>query len=327
MRKWIAALLCTFCVVGVPAASKAQSTERPPRIAWLSFSSLAGNADLVQGFRDMLRRLGYVDGKTIVVEYRFAEGRTDRLKTLVTELVRLKADVLVTPGTQATLAAKEFANGTPIVMVTVADPVATGLVASLAKPGGNVTGSSAAYADLAPKAIDLLREASPKVARIAYLDNLDNPAARAYAKQLTTAAKVLGVALTPYSATNPDGVDTRLAEMSKAQLDALVVGGDAVLRTRRERIVEYAARRRLPAVYTSSDYADEGGFMAYGPSRSGMGRQAAVYVDKILKGAKPGELPVEQPTTFELVINRKSADALGLRLPPSLLIRADRVVD
>ena len=317
-------------VVGLLVASiiaEAQQTDMRRRIGWLSLSSHAGNADLVEGFEEMLRTLGYVEGKNLVLEYRFAEGRVDRLRSLAAELIRLKTDVLVTPGTQATLEAKQLAGEIPIVMVTVADPVRTGVVASLAKPGGNVTGSSATYADLAAKALELLREAAPKAVRIGYLDNLDNPAARAYADQLIAGAKTLHVPLYAYSVTKPDEIEPQLAAMAKARVDAMLVGADAVMRTRRAQIVNYAARAHLPAIYNSKDYVNDGGLMSYGPSRQHMGRQAAVYVDKILKGAKPGDLPVEQPTRFELGINLKTAKALGLTIPPSLLLRADQVVE
>ncbi len=322
--------LVVMLALGLLLAPLAAGAQQPAgkiyRIGWLSGTVPAGSSDLIAGFREGLRQLGYVEGKSIVIEYRFAEGRTEQLPTLAVELVSLNVDVLLAQGTPVTLAAKRATATIPIVIVGPSNPVEVGLIASLARPGGNVTGVSSGYVDVAAKWVELLREVVPKASRIGYLENLDNLANQTFVKHVMTAGRTLGVAVRVFSATKPDEVERQLTAIAKARVQAILVSPDAVLRTKRKETVEFAAKAHLPAMYGGRDYVDDGGLMSYSPSRPEMGRQAATYVDKILKGAKPADLPVEEPTKFELVINMRTAKALGLTIPQSVLIRADEVI-
>ena len=320
------ALALTFALLVAPIAAKAQQAGIP-RIGWLGLPGSAANADLVAGFREGLRDLGYTEGKNLTMEYRFAEGRIERLTDLAAELVGLPVNAIVVTSTQAAIAAKRATATIPIVLVTVADPVGIGLIASLAKPGGNVTGVSSAHEDISAKWLGLLREVTPKASRLGYLDDLDSPVGQILAKHILTAGRTLGVSVQVFSATKPDAVGPQLTAMSRARVQGFVVGPTPVPRTRQLEIVEFAARNRLPAIYGGRDYVDAGGLMSYNPSRPGMGRQGAVYVGKILKGAKPADLPVEQPTKIDFVINLKAAKVLGLTIPPSVLLRADQVIE
>lgn len=320
------ALTLTLALLAASIAVKAQQTGIP-RIGWLGLPGQAANADLVAGFREGLRELGYTEGKNLTIEYRFAEGRVERLAHLAVELVGLPVNAIVVTSVQATIAAKRATATIPIVMVTVSNPVGTGLITSLAKPGGNVTGVSSAHEDISAKWLGLLREVVPRASQIGYLDDLDSPTVQILLKHIQAAGRTLGVSVQVFSVTKPDAVEPQLAAMSRARVQGIVVGPTPVPRTRQKEIVEFAARNRLPAIYGGRDYVDAGGLMSYNPSRSAMGRQGAIYVGKILKGAKPADLPVEQPTKIEFVINLKAAKALGLTIPPSVLLRADQIVD
>ena len=320
-------------LLAAPLAAEAQLSGKVPRIGCLwptSPSDTSRNpsdlATLFAAFREGLRELGYVEGQTIKIEPRWAEGNYDRLTGLAADLVRLKVDVIVTYGTPASQAAKRATDTIPIVMAAIIDPVASGLVASLARPGGNLTGQSMMSPDLAEKQLEILKTVVPKVSRVAVLHNPANPGNAPQVRHAQDAARALGVRLQLLGASSPSEIDSAFAAMTNEQAGAVIVLVDAVLQNHRTRITDLAARHRLPTVYGLSEYAEVGGLLAYGPSRLDMFRHAATYVDKILKGAKPGDLPVEQPNKFALVINVRTAKALGLTIPPSLLQRADEVI-
>jgi putative ABC transport system substrate-binding protein len=285
-------------------------------------------AGLVEAFRQGLREHGYVEGKNIAIEYRFADGKFDQLPALAAELVGLRVDVLVAVVTQASIAARDATSTIPIVMVGVSDPVGSKLVATLARPGGNVTGNSALTGVTAGKSLELLKEVAPNVRRVGVLWN---PANRVFQAQLVreteAAARSLSLDLVMFEADSPEGVDRALAAMTKARLGALNVLADPMLSSQAGRIARSAAAASLPSVGWQAIYAEAGGLIAYGPSVRELHRDAAAYVAKILSGAKPADLPVEQPTKFDLVINLKTARQLGIAMPPSLLLRATRVID
>jgi putative ABC transport system substrate-binding protein len=276
-------------------------------------------------FRTGLRDLGYLEGTNIVIEYRWAEGRYDRLADLAAELVRLKVDVLVTHGTPGGLAAKRATTTIPIVTATSADAVTSGLVESLARPGGNVTGSSFFVPELNAKRMEFLKEAFPHTRRMAVLLNPDNPAMVPILHALELTAGPLKVALQQFAVRRPNEFDGAFSAMTKSQVDAVAIIEDSVFQANAGAIAGLAVEKRLPST-GFKEFAEAGGLMAYGPSISHLFRRAAVYVDKILKGVRPADLPVEQPTKFELVINLKTAKALGLTIPQSLLLRADEVI-
>ena len=309
-----------------PLAARAQQAGKVPRIGYLSPSSV-GFAARDEAFRQGLRELGYVEGKNIVIEYRFAEGKFDRLPDLAAELVRLEVDVIVAVVTQASLAAKHATRTIPIVMVGVSDPLGSGLVASLARPGANVTGTSSMTSEVVGKSLELLKEAVPAVSRVAVLWNPDNAILQAQMlRETQLAAGRLGVELQTFGARSADELEPAFAAITRERVGALLVLADPILVIQQKRIVDFAERNRLPAMYGIKDYAAAGGLMTYAPNMEGQYRRAAAHVDKILKGAKPSDLPVEQPIKFDMVINLKSAKALGLTIPQSLLIRADEVI-
>jgi len=280
-----------------------------------------------EAFRQGLNELGYVEGRHIVIEYRYAEGRSERLPALAAELVRLNVDLILTTGDTQVRAAKQASQTTPIVVALTGDLVGPGYVASLARPGGNITGLTTLQSELSAKRLELLKTAFPKVARIAILWNSSNAVNVAGFKESEVAARALRIQLVPLDVRRADDFESAFLAALRARADALVAVGDALLLTHRARIVDFAAKNRLPAMYTNEDYMDAGGLMSYGPNFADMFRRAATYVDKILKGAKPGDLPIEQPTKFELVINLKTAKALGLTIPPSILSGADQVIE
>jgi putative ABC transport system substrate-binding protein len=281
---------------------------------------------MTEGFRQGLRDLDYVEGRNVVIEYRDADGKLERLPALATELVALNVDAIVVGGTVAALAAKRATSSLPVVFVSAVDPVTDGLVASLARPGGNVTGLSAFAPALVGKRLELLRQAVPRFGQVAVLFHpgaLGERTERDLRKEAEVAARALGARLQFVETRGPEDFAKAFSDMSRARADALTVLGSTMLINERRRLVELAAANRLPTVYGLREYVDVGGFMSYGPNNADMSRRAATYVDKILKGAKPGDLPVEQPTKFDLVINLKTAKALGLTIPPSLLQRAE----
>jgi putative tryptophan/tyrosine transport system substrate-binding protein len=277
-------------------------------------------------FLQGLRELGYREGENLLLEYRLTEGRRERLPELAAELVRLPVDVLVTLGVVATRAAQDATTTIPIVMVAVGDPLRTGIVASLAHPGGNVTGSTTLGAELSAKRLQLLYEAIPTLAHVAFLWNPANSANRLQFEEIARGAKALGVTLHSVEVSHPDGFDRAFAALRRDHPDALIMTADAMHQQYVERVMAFAAQHRLPALYQLRENVEAGGLMSYGASEPELFRRGALYVDKILKGAKPADLPVEQPMKFELVINLKTAQALGLTIPPTFLFQADEVI-
>ena len=267
-----------------------------------------------------------MEGKNIVIEYRYAEGKFDRLPTLAAELVRLKVDVIVTGGGGLTRAAKEATNTIPIVMAQDTDPVANGFVASLARPGGNITGLSNLSPEISGKQLELLKEIIPKLSRVAVLGTSTNPANARQLKEIELAAGALKVNLQYLAVLSPKDIDTAFRAAVKGRADAVLVLPGSIFNSHRTQIAELAVKSHLPAIYNHSEYVVDGGLMTYSPSLPDLDRRAATYVDKILKGAKPAELPVEQPIKFEFIINLKAAKQIGLTIPPNVLVRADRVI-
>jgi putative ABC transport system substrate-binding protein len=309
-----------------PTATGAQTPPKIPRVGYIAGSSATGAEPFVGSFRKGLRELGYMEGQTIALEVRYAEGRSERIPELVADLVGLKMDVLVAGLSQAALAAKKATGTIPIVMVG-ADPVGLGLVASLARPGGNVTGLSVFNEAIIGKRLELLKELVPGLARVAVLRNPIMAAHATFWEASEVAARTLGVALQPLEVRGPEDFEAAFAAATRGNAQALIAFDDTLILAHKPRIVALAASSRLPAMYGLREFPDDGGLISYGPSFADLFRRAATYVDKILKGAKPADLPVEQPTKFELVINRKTANALGLAVPPTLLAQADDVIE
>jgi putative ABC transport system substrate-binding protein len=315
--------------LAAPLAVEAQQAVKIARIGYLSVD-MAGNPHLRDAFLQGLRDLGYVEGRNVVIEYRDAEQKIERLPALAAELVALKVDVIVAGATPHTLAAKQATRTLPIVFANAGDPVASGLVTSLARPGGNVTGMSNLHIELVGKCLEQLKLAVQGISRVAVLwqpGAVGERTEKDMLKAADVAARALGVQLQFVDARGPADFDSAFSEMTRARAGALTLLTSVMFSNERRRLVDLAAKNRLPAVYTSRDFVVSGGLMAYGPNITDMYRRAATYVDRILKGAKPGDLPVEQPTKFELLINLKTAKALGLTIPPSLLARADQVIE
>jgi len=313
-----------------PLAARAQQ-QSIPVIGLLGFGVPDPGAGSVAAFRQGLRELGYIEDRNILIEYRWAEGKPERFPDLAAELVALKVDVIVTSGgTLAALAAKRATTTLPIVFAVVGDPVAEGLVTSLARPGSNVTGLSNVTTDLVGKWMELLKQVVPGVSLVALLlkpDSMPDRAKEVRLKEAAVSARALGLQLQVVEARGPPDFDRAFSDMSEKGAGALVVLSTPAFDLERQRIVDLAAKNRLPTVYASRNYVDSGGLMSYGPNLADLHRRAATYVDKIINGAKPSDLPVQQPTKFELVINQKTAKALGLEIPPILLTRADEVIE
>jgi ABC-type uncharacterized transport system substrate-binding protein len=309
-----------------PRIAQAQEAGKVPRIGLLGAGSASGSANDVEALRGGLRDLGYVEGKNIVVESRWAEGKFDRLPDLAADLVRLKPDGLLTVGTPATLAAKRATATIPIIMVNAGDAVATGLVASLARPGGHITGVTILSPELTAKRLELLKEGFPRTRQIAVLLNPDNPAQQLSFQAMEPTARQLNVGLQRFDVREAGELESTFSAMAKQRVDAVTISVDALFYLHGQAIAALASRQRLPSA-GPKEFAEAGGLIGYGVNRSDGWRRAAYFVDKILKGAKPADLPVEQPTKFELVINQKTAKALALTLPPSLLGRADQVIE
>jgi len=314
-------------LLAAPLAAEAQPREKVPRVGYLSPGSPSEplRRRRFEAFRQGLRELGYVEGQNIAIESRWAEGNYDRYPALAADLVRLKVDVIVPVGGAATQAAQQATRTIPIVMSVVIDPVGSGLVASLARPGGNVTGLTIMASDLVGKQLELLKEVVPSVSRVAVLWNPNNPANPVTLKETQAVAPALGVTLLSLEVKGAEDIDTALTAITKERPGALIVFGGVVTAHAR-RIAELAVKSRLPAIYTSREDIDAGGLMSYGPNVDDLYRRTATYVDKILKGAKPADLPVEQPTKFEFIINLKAAKQIGLTIPPNVLARADKVI-
>jgi putative tryptophan/tyrosine transport system substrate-binding protein len=328
-RKWLGLSGIAFVLVVTGAVATAQEPAKVepakiPKVGWLSArgGSNIGQETIVR----MLRDLGYVEGKSVAFEYRFADNKLERLPALADELVRLKLDVLLTAGTPGALALKKATRTIPIVFLDVTDPVAAGLVDSLARPGGNITGFSSIEAVLAGKRLELLKETVSKLSRVAVLWDPRNPGSTQEWKESQLAARELGLQLHSMEVSSADKYEDAFKEAIRARSGALAALSNPLASSNQEQIAELAARNRLPAVYVQGSFVTSGGLMSYGPDRTERYRRAAVFVDKILKGTKPADLPVEQPTKFEFMINLKAAKQIGLTIPPNVLGRADRVV-
>ena len=316
--------LCAMLFALCPPAEAQQS--KVPRIGYLSAVSVGAIAARTEAFRQGLRELGYVEGKNIVIEYRYAEGKADRLRELAAELVRLKIDAIVTGGPTATRAAKEATSTIPIVMALDNDPLGSRFVASLARPGGNITGLSTLAPEISGKRLELLKEIVPKLARVAVLGTSTQPGNAQSLKETELAAGALGVKLQYLDILGPKDIETAFRAAVKGRADAILLLPTPVFTAQRKQVAELAVKSRLPAVYSSLEDVEDTGFMTYGVSITELFRRAATYVDKILKGAKPADLPVEQPKKFEFIINLKVAKQIGLTIPPNVLVRADKVI-
>ena len=301
----------------------AQPAKKVPLVSYLSPSSAGQNAE---AFRRGLRELDYAEGKNIVLEWRFAEGKMDRLPELAAELVRMKVDVIVVAGGNAALAAKKATSTIPIVIAAASDPVGTGLVASLARPGGNITGLTILSPELSGKRLELLKETVPGITRVAALVYPDNPAYALLLKETQEAARALGLQLQILEVRSPDDFDSAFTAAKMERAGALNVLSSAFFTAHRKKLLELAAKNRLPAIYHNEEFVENGGLMFYGPSIADSNRRAATYVDKILKGRTPADLPVEQPMKFEFIVNLKAAKQIGLTIPPNVLARADKVI-
>jgi len=306
--------------------AEAQQTKKVPRIGFLSATSPSSISARLEAFRQGLSELGYVEGKNVVIEYRYAEGKLDRLSELAAEVVRLKVDVIVTVSPPATRVVKEATVTIPIVMAFDDDPVGSGLVVSLARPGGNITGLSTLYPEISGKQLELLKEIVLGLSRVAVLGNSTQPGNAQALREIEFAAGAFGVQLQYLDVRGPKDIETAFRAASKGRADAVLVLLSPVVISHRTQLVEIALKSRLPAIYFRPEFVEDGGLMSYATSFADLSRRAATYVDKILKGDKPAELPVEQPTKFELVINLKAAKQIGLTIPPNVLLRADRVI-
>ena len=326
-RKLLVALGAS--ALAIPLACVAQRENKTWHVGFLASSVRPAplNSANIASFANGMHDLGYVEGKNLIIEWRFAEGRFERLPELAAQLVQLKVDVIVTVGPQATTAAQKSTTTIPIVMVVSNDPVGYGLVASLAHPGGNITGVSNFSDDLSPKHLEMLLSVVPKVSRLAVLTNPTNAGHSTLLKNVETAAQKFRVKILAMEARSPNDIKNAFSMMAREKAGAVIVMLDPVFVTERGQIAELAAKYRMPSVSSFREYVDVGGLMSYGQNLAEHFRRMTIYVDKILKGAKPGDLPVEQPTKFELIINRKTANALGLKIPQSLLISADQVIE
>lgn len=327
MRRSVLGLILTLAlaILVAPLLANAQPRGRVPRIGVLASTSPAERGAFLDGFWPGLHELGWVEGQSIAIEWRWAEGKPERLPELAADLVRLNVDIIVAQGTPPSLAAKHATTAIPIV-AGAGDLVRLGLVASLAQPGGNITGVTVLAGEgFSGKWLELLKEAVPKLSRVAYLLNPANVISVLLCKDAQGVAPALSLTVEAVEVGGPDELDRAFALIPE-RAEALMVDADGLFAPYRTRIVEFAANHRLPAMYHLRSYVDAGGLMSYGPSFSALGRRAAVYVDKILKGTKPADLPIEQPTKFELVINLKTAQALGITIPPMLLFQADEVI-
>jgi putative ABC transport system substrate-binding protein len=321
MKKKI--MVFTFCVMlfALCLPVQAQQSGKVHRIGLLASGSPSSDATRIEAFRQGLRDLGYVEGQNILIEYRYAEGKADPFAHLATELVRLKVSIIFTSSTPGVLAAKRASSTIPIVFGAINDPVAAGLVASLARPGGNITGLTNLSPDLEGKRLELLKETFPKVTRVAHLWNPDSPGSG-----MEAAAQALGLQLQSLEVRNPNDFDSAFDAALRARAQALITSPNPLINTHHKRIVDFAAKNRLPAIYSQRVYVEGGGLMSYAPDINANFRRAAIFVDKILKGVKPADIPVEQPTKFELIINLKAAKQIGLTIPQKVLARADRVI-
>jgi putative ABC transport system substrate-binding protein len=327
MKKKITALTLSAMLFALCSSSQAQQPTKVPRIGYLTGATPDGQSGRIEAFRQGLRELGYVEGKNIVIEYRYAELKPDRLPAVAAELVRLKVDVIVTSATGMTRAAKNATNTIPIVFKQDGDPVANGFVASLTRPGGNITGLSNLSPEISGKQLELLKEIIPKLSRVAVMGtSATNPSNAQQLREIELAAGALKVKVQYLAVLSSQDIETAFQAAGKGHAEAVLVLPGSIFNSHRTQIAKLAAKSRLPAIYSHSGYVVDGGLMTYAASQRDLDRRAATYVDKILKGAKPTDLPVEQPTKFEFVINLKAAKQIGLTIPANVLARADRVI-
>jgi putative ABC transport system substrate-binding protein len=326
MNKLFSIFLIVVAVI-VGGAAEAQQPTKIPRIGFLFNLSTSTASARREAFRQGLRELGYVEGKNIIIEFRYAEGKYDRLPALAAELVRLKVDIIITGGAPATRAAKEATSTIPIVMTQSGDPVGSGFVASLAQPGGNITGLSTLAPELWGKRLELLKEIVPRLSRVAVFGNSSTPDNAPSLREVELAAGALKVQLQYLDVPSPKDIETafRAAVKGRAEAGLMLVGG-AITRAHQTQVLDLAVKSRLPVMYSQPEIIEAGGLMTYGVNNLDLDRRAATYVDKILKGRKPADLPVEQPMKFEFIINLKAAKQIGLTIPPNVLVRADRVI-
>jgi putative ABC transport system substrate-binding protein len=319
----------TLCAMLFALCFSVEAQQRPQKIPMIGFLGATSPSTIparLDAFRQGLRDLGYVEGKNIIIEYRYADGKLDRVPALAAELVRLNVDVIVTGGSAATRPAKEATATIPIVMAQDTDPVGNGFVASLARPGGNISGLSIVAPELSGKQLELLKETVPKVLRVVVPSNPNEPSYMQLRKETELAAKALKIQIQFLDARSAKDVETAFREATKRRANAVLVPTMPIVASQRAQIADLAVKNRLPAMYGQPEYVDAGGLMFYGASITDLFRRAATYADKILKGAKPADLPVEQPTKFEFIINLKAAKQIGLTIPPNVLARADRVI-
>jgi putative ABC transport system substrate-binding protein len=326
MTKQIAVMALSLVLFTLGDSAQAQQPARIFRLGILLPTSGPGQSARIEAFRHRLRELGYVEGKNIVIEYRYAEGKLERLPDLAAELVGLKVDVIVTASGSGILAAKKASATIPIVFAQAADPVGTGLVSSLARPGGNITGLSLIVPDLDGKRLELLKEAFPKVAQAAFLWRSGGSRGNLALTPMEAAAKALGVKLLSLEVRSLDDFDSAFARAKRDGAQALITAPSPLINAQQHQVLDFAAKNRLPAIYPFSEFVEAGGLMSYAPNTADLWRRAADFVDKILKGAKPADLPVEQPKKFEFIVNLKAAKQIGLTVPPNVLARADRVI-
>jgi ABC-type uncharacterized transport system substrate-binding protein len=321
IRLTLGALLFALCF---PA--EAQQLTKVPRIGFLLASSLSANLARIKAFREGLRELGYVEEKNIVIELRSAEGKSERVRALAVELVRLKVDIIVSAGPAVTRPAKEVTTTIPIVMAQDPDPVANGFINTLAHPGGNITGLSTLAPEISGKQLELLKEIVPRLSRLAVFGNSTRPGNAQALREIELAAKAFGVKVQYLDVLDSKDIETAFRAASKGHADAVLILGNPVATSQRPQIASLAVKNLLPAIYDRPEFVEDGGLITYSVSQNDLFRRAATYVDKILKGAKPADLPVEQPKKFEFIINLKAAKQIGLTIPPNVLARADRVI-
>jgi putative ABC transport system substrate-binding protein len=326
MKRKITVLALCAMLFALCSSAAAQQAKKVPRVGFLSATSPSTISARTEAFRQGLRELGYVEGKNIVIDFRYAEGKVDRLPALAAELVRLKVEAIVTAGPTVTRPVKEATSTIPIVMTFDDDPVGSGFAASLARPGGNITGLSTLNPEIAGKQLELLKQVVLKLARVAVLGPSTRPGTAQALKEIELVAASLGVKHQYLDVREPKDIESAFRAASKAHAEALLVLQGPVINSSRAQIVEFTTKSRLPGIYYSSEFVQDGGLMSYATNITDLSRRAATYVDRILKGAKPADLPIEQPTKFELVINLKTAKQIGITIPPNVLARADRVL-
>jgi ABC-type uncharacterized transport system substrate-binding protein len=319
-------ILVVAVLLAVGVKAEAQQPTKIPRIGYLAAASASANPARIEAFKQGLRELGYMEGKNIVIDWRYAGGKLDRLSELASELVRLKVEVIVSAGPAVTRSVKEATTTIPIVMAFDNDPVGNGFVASLARPGGNITGLSTLAPEISGKQLELLKEIVPKLSRVAVFGDSTTPGNAQALREVELAAGTFGVHLQYLDVLGPKEIETAFREASKRHADAVLVLETSIFVLQRPQIADLVVKSRLPAMYSRREFVDDGGLMSYGTNFPDLSRRAATYVDKILKGAKPGDLPVEQPKKFEFIINLKAAKQIGLTIPPNVLARADKVI-